>query len=202
MNLTLYHQKGSRSQRVLWLLEELGINYKVKTIDLFKGEGFSEEHLRRHPLGLLPVLEIDGQPMFESGAILQWLADQFPEKGLAPAFDSPLRRDYYQWMYFSVTNLEMPAWEIILHEKILPKINENAVTDIIPFATESLVTVMEVIDKELENKTYMLGDRFSAVDIMVAFILIWFPRQVNNFANIKRYINLIKQRPAYLNSQH
>lgn len=75
MKLTLYHLPGSRSQRVRWLLEELGLSYTLKIIDLFKGEGNTAEYLALHPLGQLPAIKIDDRAMFESGAIVQWLAD-------------------------------------------------------------------------------------------------------------------------------
>ena len=198
MEFTLYHQQGSRSQRVRWLLEELELNYHLHTINLFKGDGFSSEHLKRHPLGQLPVLDIDGQSMFESGAIVQWLADSYQDKGLAPAFDSPLRRKFNQWMYFSVTSLEAPAWEIILHSKILRK--KEAVKEIIPLATKNLLQVLIILEKEIDGKKYMLGDQFTAVDIMVAYILMWFPQHLQDYPQLKNYIEHLKQRPAYIRS--
>ncbi len=198
MELILYHLPGSRSQRVRWLLEELGLNYSLKTIDLFKGEGNTAEYLAVHPLGQLPALKIDHSTMFESGAIVQWLADTNLDKGFAPPLDSPGRRDFDQWMYFSVTNLENPAWEIMLHSKILPK--DVAIKAIIPFATKNLLQVFTVLDNELEKKNHMVDDRFSAVDIMIAYILMWYPEHVEAFSNLKSYLHQLQQRPAYIRS--
>ncbi len=196
MEYILYYQKGTRSQRVRWMLEELGLSYKLEFINLFKGEGFSREHIQRHPLGQLPVLMIDGHPMFESGAIVQWLADYYPDKKLSPALNTDLRRDFEQWMYFSVTSLEMPAWEIILHSKILRK--KDAVKEIIPFASNSLLQVFAVLEKELTDKPYLLGQQFSAVDIMTAYILMWFPDYLTDFPQLQDYVERLKQRPAYI----
>lgn len=198
MELILYHLPGSRSQRVRWLLEELELNYSLKTIDLFKGEGNTAEYLAVHPLGQLPALKIDDSTMFESGAIVQWLADTNLEKGFAPPLDSPRRRDFDQWMYFSVTNLENPAWEIMLHSKILPK--DVAIKAIIPFATKNLLQVFTVLDNELKKKNHMVDDRFSAVDIMIAYILMWYPEHVEAFSNLKSYLHQLQQRPAYIRS--
>ena len=198
MELVLYYLPGSRSQRVRWLLEELGLDYKLETIDLFKGEGHTPEFLALHPLGQLPVLKIDGSPMFESGAIVQWLADSHPDKGFSPSVNSPQRRTFDQWMYFSVTNLEGPAWEIMLHDKILPE--DVAVREIIPFATKNLLQVFSVLDKKLKETNYMVDNTFSAVDIMIGYILMWYPEHFEPFSNLKSYVHNLQQRPAYISS--
>lgn len=195
MKLTLYHLPGSRSLRVRWLLEELGLSYTLKTIDIFKGEGNTAEYLAVHPLGQLPAIKIDDRTMFESGAIVQWLADTNLEKGFAPTLDSPNRRDFEQWMYFSVSNLETPAWEIMLHSKILPK--ESAIKEIIPFATKNLLQVFTILDSELKNKDHIVDDTFSAADIMIGYILMWYPEHVEHFSNLKSYVHDLQQRPAY-----
>ena len=198
MKLILYYLSGSRAQRVRWLLEELELDYKLQQVDLFKGEGNTPEFRAIQPLGQLPVITIDGKAMFESGAIVQWLADTHPDKDLAPALDSPQRREFYQWMYFAVTNLEAPAWEIVLHNKIL---RENAaVKTIIPLATKNLLKVLTVIDEELKGKNYMVDNKFTAVDIMIGYILMWFPEHVETFSNLKSYTQNLQQRPAYLRS--
>ncbi len=198
MELILYYQSGTRSQRVRWLLEELGKDYKLAHIDLFKGEGNTAEYRALHPLGQLPVLIIDGSAMFESGAIVQWLADTHLDKGFAPALDSPHRQAFNQWMYFSVTNLEAPAWEIMLHRKILPE--ETSVIGIIPFATETLLKVLTALDKELTGKQYMIDNKFTAVDIMIGYILMWCPEHVEKFSNLKSYTQNLQKRPAFIRS--
>lgn len=198
MEIVLYYLQDSRAQRVRWLLEELELDYQLEQIDLFKGEGQTPEYLAIHPLGQLPAVSLDGKPMFESGAIVQWLADSYLDKGFAPSLNSPLRREFDQWMYFAVTNLEMPAWEIVLHSEILPE--GKAVKEIIPFATSQLLNVLAVLDEALEGKRYMIDDRFSAVDIMIGYILMWLPEHVNTFTNLKAYTENLRQRPAYLRS--
>ena len=198
MELILYYQSGTRAQRVRWLLEELELQYQLEYIDLFKGQANTPQYLAMHPLGQLPVLKIDGKPMFESGAIVQWLADSYANKALAPAADSAERREFLQWMYFSVTSLETPAWEIILHSKILPE--SKAVKSIIPFATENLLKVLQVLDNELQEKNYISANRFSAADIMIGYILMWFPEYINKFAKLHSYTESLRQRPAYLRS--
>ena len=190
--------KGSRSQRVRWMLEELELDYTLKHIDLFKGEANTPKYLALHPLGLLPTLLIDNDVMLESGAIVQWLADINLDKGFAPALDSPQRREFNQWMYFAVTNLEAPAWEIMLHSNILSK--DVAIKEIIPFAIGNYLKALTVVNEKLEGKTYLINNQFSAVDILLGYILMWFPEHTEDFSNIKSYTKSLKQRPAYIRS--
>jgi glutathione S-transferase len=121
MTMTLYHCPRTRSERVRWALEELGLEYQLEPVDLHKGEGNGPAFRAINPLGQLPALVIDGEVMLESGAIVHWLADRYGDHRLAPPLESPSRRAYEQWSFFAVTNREEPAWEIVLHRDILPR---------------------------------------------------------------------------------
>ncbi|MGZ3689032.1 MAG: glutathione S-transferase family protein, partial [Bdellovibrionota bacterium] len=105
MKLT-YFSPIDRSGKVRWLLEELGLPFELQELDFEKKENESPSHLAKHPMGAVPVLEDGGLVMFESNAICAYLADKYIEKGLAPAFTSPLRAAYQQWMYFSVATID------------------------------------------------------------------------------------------------
>ncbi len=199
MQLTLYHCPGTRSQRVRWALEELDLDYDLETIDLYHGQGNSPEYRAINPLGQLPALKVDDKVILESGAIVHWLADRFAPGLLAPSIDSPNRADYAQWMYFAVTNLEGPAWEIVLHRDILPE--KLAVKAIIPFAEGRLGEVLELLGNHLSGRDYLLGESFSAADILAGYILMWFPRQVTAMPSLKAYVKRLKDRPAYQRSQ-
>jgi len=195
MELTLYYMPGTRSERVRWALDELGLNYGIEKLDLFKGEGNRADYRAIHPLGQLPALLVDGQAMFESGAIVQWLAEATPGSRLAPPVDQPARRAFDQWMYFAATSLEAPAWEVMLHGNILP--DEQAVKSIIPFATQQYQRALQVLDHALTGKDYLLGSDFSAADIMVGYLLPWFPEQLTECTVLPAYLDRLKQRPAY-----
>ncbi|MCB1786287.1 MAG: glutathione S-transferase, partial [Gammaproteobacteria bacterium] len=82
MELVLYYQPGTRALRVRWVLEELALPYRLERIDLRKGEGNTHAYRAIHPLGQLPALQVDGEVMIESGAIVHWLAETHPEQGL------------------------------------------------------------------------------------------------------------------------
>lgn len=195
MELTLYYMPGTRAERVRWTLDELGLNYRLEWIDLFKGEGQGADYRAIHPLGQLPALRVDDEVMIESGAIVQWLAESIPGSDLAPPPNRPARRAFDQWMYFAVTSLEGPAWEMMLHGSILP--DDVAVKAIVPFAEQRYTQALGVLDKALADLDYLVEDRFSAADIMVGYLLAWFPDHLAPYPGLGSYLQRLKQRPAY-----
>ncbi len=195
MELILYYMPGTRAERIRWILKELDLDYRIETIDLFKGEGQRADYLAIHPLGQLPALKVDGEVMFESGAIVQWLAESVPGSNLAPAPDHSARRAFNQWMYFAVTSLETPAWEMMLHGSILP--DKQAVKAIVPFAEQRYVLALGVLEKAVQGQDYLVDGRFSAADIMVGYILAWFPELLVPYPGLQTYLARLKQRPAY-----
>ena len=195
MELILYYSPGTRAERIRWILDEPDLGYQVKTIDLFKGEGQRPDYLAIHPLGQLPALKINGEVMIESGAIVQWLAESVPGSELAPATDQPARRAFDQWMYFAVASLEAPAWEMMLHGKILP--DKQVVKAIIPFAEQRYAKALKVLEQALRVQDYLVDGRFSAADIMIGYILAWFPEQLVPYPSLQKYLARLQQRPAY-----
>jgi glutathione S-transferase len=133
--------------------------------------------------------------MIESGAITQWLAESVPGSELAPATDQPARRAFDQWMYFAVATLEASAWEMMLHGKILP--DKYAVKAIIPFAAQRYAKALKVVEQALSRQDYLVDGRFSAADIMVGYILAWFPEQLTPYPVLQAYLARLQQRPAY-----
>ena len=175
------------------------MDYRLKYIDLYAGEGNTDAYLAIHPLGQLPALEVDGEVMIESGAITQWLAEAHPEKQLAPAIKSPVRREFDQWMYFAATSLEGPAWEIVLHRDILPQ--EIAVKAIIPFAEQRLAQVLTFLESVMQTRDYLVASRFGAADVMTGYLLMWFRRQLREYPALLAYTKRLSQRPAYRRSR-
>ena len=138
--------------------------------------------------------------MIESGAIVQWLAESVPGSELAPAIGHPARRAFDQWMYYAVASLEPPAWEMMLHGKILP--DTLAVKAIIPFAEQHYAKALEVLEHALREQDYLVDDRFSAADIMVCYLLAWFPQQLTPYPGLQKYLVRLQQRPAYPHKQN
>ncbi len=190
MEIELYYTPRTRALRPRWLLEELEIPYTIHSIDLFGGE-----RNPIHPLGSVPAMLIDGKTMFESGAMSHWLADRFPEKGLAPAFDDALRCAYEQWMFFAPGTLEPPAIEILLHTSILPE--KDRVGEIIGFAEKSYQRVLRALATELDHDGYLLGASFSCADIMIGSTLTWLPDMLKPYPALQAYVERVTARDAY-----
>ena len=100
-------------------------------------------------------------------------------------------------MYFAATSLEGPAWEVVLHGKILDA--KQAVKGIIPFALRRLKEVFVALERELTGREYLL-DRFSAADIMMGYVLMWFADRLEPYPALQAYCERLRQRPAYQRS--
>ena len=106
--IKLFYIPQTRSGRVRWCLEELGVPYELVRLEF--SDRKTPEHLARHPLGRVPVIEDEEGCVFESAGICLALADQHPEGGLMPPAASPARARAYQWTLFGMTELEPPAF--------------------------------------------------------------------------------------------
>lgn len=195
MNIKLWYTPKTRALRPRWLLEELQLDYTLHSIDLFGGEGQTPEYRHIHPHGHVPAIEIDGKVMIESGAICHWLTDQHADKGLAPLTDNPDRRQYEQWMFYAPGTLEPPAFMMLLHSSILPA--EERVADIVPWAGKRYMASLEMLERELQGKDYLLGTSFSTADIMVGSTLMWMPDMLKEFAQLQAYTERLQNREAW-----
>lgn len=191
MDIELFYTPRTRALRVRWLLEELGIPYRLRPVDLFGGE-----RNPAHPLGSVPALRVNGETLIESGAICHWLTDRFPEAGLAPAVSAAARSRYEQWMFFTPGTLEPPAFDILLHTEILPP--ARRVEAILPFARKRYRAVLKLLAAELAQRDYLLGQQFTTADILLGSTLMWLPGMLQNQPEIQAYIDRLGARPAWL----
>lgn len=162
--ITLTHAPNSRSSRVRWLLEELGVPYELQRVTLYSPETAAPAYRALHPLGKVPALTIDDATMIESGAMLVYLADRFADRGLAPALDAPQRPAYLQWIFFAATQLEPP----------LDLIFKTPDADVKAKQAIEFHAAAKVLDAALaDGRTFLLGDTFTAADIAVGSVLGW-----------------------------
>lgn len=199
MDLTLYDMPKTRAFRVRWLLEELGLDYRLEPVDIFSAAAQSPAYRAIHPLGQVPALRADDTVMFESGAILHWLADIHPAAQLAPLPDAPARAEYEQWMFFAVGTLEFSAWEIALHERILP--DDKAVKAIVPFARMRYREALGVLEPVINGRDYLVDDRFTAADILTGQTLMWFPELLDDYPALRAYTRRLSRRRGFLQAR-
>lgn len=175
------------------------MDYELHRLKLFGEEMLSREYRRIHPLGQVPALEIDGELMIESVAMCHWLGDQYPEQGLAPAFNAPSRRAYEQWMFFLPATLEPPLMDTLMHTVLLPE--EYRVPDILPLAKRRYVQALKVLNRTLTDNPYLLGNVFSVADIVIGSTLPWAPEYLDRFEALENYVQRLQLRPAWDRAQ-
>ena len=196
--IKIYHAKRARSARVIWLLEELGVPYELSVLE-FKAEVLkSPEHLARHPLGQLPVVEVDGVRFIESGAHVQFLLEQHGQGRLEPQPGGAARALYLQWFHFGEASLAVHVSGIVRQRFGRPP--EELVPAALEESRRSLSAAAEVVERALEGKRFICGEEFSAADIMVSYGLIMarIVRELpERFSNIAAYLERLKERPSY-----
>ncbi|RZI83263.1 MAG: glutathione S-transferase [Rubrivivax sp.] len=188
-HVTLYHSPQSRSVGVLVLLEELGADYETYLLDLKKGEQRQASYLAINPMGKVPAIKHGDAIVTEQVAIYQYLAELYPEAGLAPAVGSPLRGPFLRWLAFYGASFE-PA----LMDKAAK--HPPASPGQCPYG--DFDTMFNTLHHQLEKGPYILGEQFSAADILWANALRWTTmfQLVPATPVIQAYINHVTSRPA------
>lgn len=200
----LYHSPGTRSARVRWaLLETIGNGFELETLQLFQAQQYSDDYLNKNPNHNVPMLEIvwsDGrvQYMLESVAMVEWLADAYPDKQLAPAPELTAERaDYLQIMQFAGNWMDAMLWQIRLHEMILGPEQADART-IERYRDKLSNEVQMQLAERLNRQAYICGDRFTAADIIVGHNTRWARSCGLLQAPVfEAYIERLQRRPAY-----
>ncbi|MBT6176914.1 MAG: glutathione S-transferase family protein [Deltaproteobacteria bacterium] len=171
MTITLYGSKNTRAFRCFWMLEELQIDYRIKEVNVHKGEGRAPDYLSIIPTGKVPALQDEDFILFESAAINTYLADKFPEKNLIPKTNTRERGLYDQWCYYVMSELEQPLWLNAKHTFIYPEKRRIAAN--IESAKFEFKHALKVIEGHLDTHDYMVGGEFSGADILVAQTFMW-----------------------------
>jgi glutathione S-transferase len=182
---------------VAWALEEAGADYNYVKIDLFKGEGRSPEYLRVNPGGKVPALVEDDFVLTETAAILNYIGDHYPDSGLTPLPGTKDRALYDRWCFFSVAELEQPLWTWGKHTFALPE--DWRVPAVINTAAKEFAVALKLMEAGLGDKPFILGNQFTAADIMLALNLAW-ANKINmlpeDSAIAQAYMNRALSRPA------
>jgi glutathione S-transferase len=194
----LYHFPASRSCRVRWLLEELALPYELVTLDRRAGDLRKPEYLAKNPLGTVPTLEDGAIRMFESGAIVEHLLETRAKGRLAPAPGSPERPAFLQWLHWSEGTLLPPIADIAQHSFVRPP--ETRIAAVVPDAQARLRERLDVLDRELAGRDYLLPSGFSAADVTMGYG-VWLAKLLRQLpaelANATAYIGRLEQRPAF-----
>jgi glutathione S-transferase len=164
--IKLYHAPRTRSIRILWLLEELGLTYQLATV-AFRPPRLSFE--QDTPLGKFPVIEDDGLVMSESGAILEYLIEKYGEGRLGPAAGSAVRARYLQWVHFAEATAMPPVNDITRHTLLLPE--ADRIARVADDGRARVANVLNVVERALAGNEYLVGHELSGADIMMGYFL-------------------------------
>lgn len=186
--MRLYHVPNTRSTRVLWLLEEIGAPYELTVME--PAERKLPEHLERHPLGRVPVIEEEGGYVFESAGICLHLADLHPEAELIAPVGTHERALAYQWVLFSMTELEAGLLSIFAFRELDEEKTKAA--------TERFRAAAQVVEEALEGREWLLGAKFGVADLVCAGVLFYARRfeLLDGLPRIAEYLERIDARPA------
>ena len=197
--MKVYHCSKSRSVRVIWMLEELGLEYELETMP-FGPEGLqSADYLAINPFGKVPVLVDGALTMSESVAIIQYLLDRYADGRLQPDPDSPEYGRFLQWLHFGESTMMGPVATIARYTVFL---REGQVKDehALAAARKTLDHYCEVLDKELAAHDYLVDDEFTAADIVVGysiFVTKLFKALPQGHPNLEAWYKRLEARPAF-----
>ena len=195
--MLLHFAPNSRAGRIVWLLEELGLDYEINKMAFHPKDLKSDEHRARHPLGRVPVLEDGDVRIWESGAIVEYIVARHSDGALKPAVDSPLFPEYLQWFHYCEGMVMPPVNTIVVQTVLLPP--DRRSEEALGQAQRLLRRAVQPVDEALEGRDYLIGD-FSAADIMLGHSLFMSNRLgcvSDELKNLKAYIGRIEARPAF-----
>jgi glutathione S-transferase len=209
--ITVHHLEYSRSQRVLWLLEELGVPYEVKTYKRNPKTKMAPAELKAiHPLGKSPVITVDGQVVAESGAIIEYLLDRYdPQNKLRPAPGTPERLQFTYWLHYAEGSLMPPLLVALIFGEVqkakLPFFVKPIVHGIVGQVRKAYIGPQvklhyDFMEQELQKRPWFAGDKFTAADIQMSYpVDAGLSRGTSgqDYPKIQDFVRRIKERPAW-----
>jgi glutathione S-transferase len=193
--IEVHHLNNSRSQRVLWLLEELGLPYEIVRYQRDATTNLAPESLKKiHPLGKSPVIKDGSVVVIESGAILEYIVRKYGKGRLAPAEDSPEWPRYLQLLHYAEGSAMLP----VMLKLYLSRLGEAA-APLAPRVTSEIENHFGYLDRELGDADFFVGKELTAADVNLSF-----PIQaarllhgLDKFPNLARFLDRMHARPAY-----
>ncbi len=191
--LVFYHNPMSRGRIAHWMLEEVGVPYRTVILDFDKGEHKSPDYLAINPMGKVPAIVHGGTVVTETAAVCAYLADAFPEAGLAPAVNDRRRGPYYRWLFFGAGCFE-PA----LADKMFQRAEVERKGAL---GYGSYEDTVNALGQAVRPGPWILGDMFSAADVYVGSQIMWAMRfgapGLADNPSFTAYVERLRGRPAF-----
>ena len=192
--MKLYEFAPTRSIRVRWTLQELGVDFEPVRVNLVAGEHQRPEFLKINPAGKIPVL-VDGDLVLtESVAIVLYLGEKYSAKGLLPT-DLGQRAQVNRWLLFAATELEQPLWRISRHTALYPE--EQRLPEDVVIAGREFKEMAAVLEKHMQGRQFVVGDSVTVADFVMAYTLDWAneAKLLDGFPQLQAYMQRMYARP-------
>ena len=201
--LTIYHVPGTRGVRAIWLCEELGLPCTVETVDFSPEFRRSAQWRALNPVGKVPVLRDTGNGdfvMFESGAMVQYILDRYGNGQLQPAAGTPAHALYLQWSWFAEATFARPLGEVVNHGREFP--GDKKIDAVVAEMLARGHACAEAVGTAIGDQPFILGEAFSAADIMLGYTLMLAERFLPDGlpATVEPYWQRLAARPAFQKS--
>lgn len=193
--IIVHHLEHSRSQRVLWFLEELGVDYEIRLYHRNPETNFAPPELKQvHPLGKSPVVEDGGEVIIESGAILEYLSMKYGGGRFTPDAGSPDHTAYLQWMHYAEGSAMLP----FLLRLYASRLGEAA-GPLMPRIDSETDNHLSYIESALEGRDWFLGADISAADFQMSFVgeIAKVQAMLENRPNIRGWVERFQARDGY-----
>jgi glutathione S-transferase len=192
--ITVHHLNESRSQRILWLLEELEVPYEIQFYQRDERKMAPPELQRVHPLGKSPVISDDGRAIAESGAIIDYIVRHYGNGQMRPDPESTAYDDYVHWLHYAEGSASLPF-------VILPIANSfgKMATPLHRRVDHELALNLGYINEHLQGRDFLLGDALTAADVQMSFVgeLAVNITDVSTFPSLAAWVERFQARPAY-----
>ena len=193
--LKLHHLNNSRSQRIIWLIEELGIGYEIAFYQRDAVTRLAPDSLKAiHPLGKSPVITDKGRTVAESGAIIDYLIDTYGAGRLRPEPGSHAYINYQHWLHFAEGSAMLPLMLALYTSRL-----GEAAAPLAPRIQSEIANHLGYMDQHLEGKNYFVGDGLTGADINNVFVLeaAASAGRLEAYPNLTAYLAKMQARPAY-----
>ncbi|NIC36216.1 glutathione S-transferase family protein [Halomonas desiderata] len=193
--MKLYGTPPTRTLRVIWLLNELGLEYEQVPVALLQGEHLQPDFLTLNPAAKVPVLVDGSQVITESAAIQLYLAEKYPQAGFIPSAVEE-RAQMYRWIFFLMTEIEPPLWRIARHTFIYP--DEKRLPQDVDQARQECREMLAVLERHMHEREYVVGDRLSVADFNAAYTLDWANEEnlLDAAPRLREYLKAMYARPT------
>ena len=195
--LRIYHAPLTRSLRVIWLCEELDLPLDITPVDFSAAYRATPEWRAISPIGKVPILTDGALRMYESGAMVQYILDRYGNGRLQPQAGTQAHALFLQWCWYAESTLARPLGEIVNHGRAFP--GEQRIDRVIEEMKDRATLCLEPIIEATSERPYLLGDAFSAADVMVGYSLMLahglMPERIPEA--LAPYWQRLTERPAY-----